>query len=110
QQLGIVRVMAITNPGSLGFEAIARLGITVAPGYKVTAIADALADDPAVTYLVLSASRYDIFCEVVCRNSDELSVVRDRVRAIKGVAHGKFLVYVTPPIYKPIPPATLGAP
>jgi Lrp/AsnC family transcriptional regulator for asnA, asnC and gidA len=110
QQLGVIRVMAITNPGSMGFETIARLGITVSPGHRILTFADALASEPTVTSLALSASRYDILCEVVCRDSDELSVVRDRVRALDGLERCEFFVYLAQPFYKPIPPARLRTP
>jgi Lrp/AsnC family transcriptional regulator for asnA, asnC and gidA len=110
QASGALRVMAITNPMSLGFEAIAKLGISVAPGHSVADVADVLADVEAISYVALTAGRYDLFAEAVCINSEELaSVIDNQVRVVPGVARYEAFIYLGLH-YKPLRPATLWEP
>jgi Lrp/AsnC family transcriptional regulator for asnA, asnC and gidA len=107
QDWGALRVMAITNPMSLGFEAIAKLGITVAPGYSVAEFADTLADVESTSYVALCAGRFDILSEAVCVTTEELaSVIDDEIRTIPGIARCEVFIYLGLH-YKPLRPATL---
>jgi DNA-binding Lrp family transcriptional regulator len=107
QRTGALRVMAITNPMSLGFEAIAQLGITVSAGTSMTAIADALSRVEAISYVALCIGRFDIFAEAVCVDSEELeSVIDDAVRSIPGVDRCEAFLFLGLH-YKPLRPATL---
>jgi Lrp/AsnC family transcriptional regulator for asnA, asnC and gidA len=105
QERNVIRVMAIVNPMSLGFDAIARFAITVAPGHDVSDVADALAATETISYIIVCAGRYDILAEAVCVDSDELADVLDDVRRIPGVARCETLLYLDLH-YKPIEPAT----
>jgi Lrp/AsnC family transcriptional regulator for asnA, asnC and gidA len=85
---GAVRVMAITNPRSLGFKTIAWLGIKAGPGARVDALAEHLVELPSIAYLVVCAGRFDIFAEAVCLdNADLARLLDEQVRSLPGVAH-----------------------
>ena len=92
---GAVRVIAITNPNSLGFTTVAWLGICVAPGASVRAMADELAALASVAYLVICAGRFDIFAEAICTDPDDLlRVLDDEVRPLAGIARLESFVYL----------------
>jgi len=58
-------------------------------------VADALAEIAEVTYVVITAGRYDIMAEVVCEGAEELlALVNDEVRAIPGVTHAETFTYL----------------
>jgi Lrp/AsnC family transcriptional regulator for asnA, asnC and gidA len=102
--------MAITNPLSHGLETIARLAITVSTGHTFDAVADALAEIEAVSYVAVCTGRYDIFCELLCVDVDELATVIDeRVRRIEGVERCETFMHLAPLHYKPLRPAMLRA-
>jgi Lrp/AsnC family transcriptional regulator for asnA, asnC and gidA len=84
---GAVRVMALTNPRSIGYKALAWICIAVAPGFKVGELADQLAMLPSITYLVICVGRFDILAEVVCRDNADLLEIMDReMRPVQGIA------------------------
>jgi DNA-binding Lrp family transcriptional regulator len=81
-----LRIMAITNPASLGFRTIAWLGITAAPGAAVTAVAERLAGVPSIAYLSICAGRFDLFAEAVCVDAqDLLRLVDEEIRPMEEI-------------------------
>jgi Lrp/AsnC family transcriptional regulator for asnA, asnC and gidA len=101
---GAVRIMAITNPQSLGYRTMAWLGVTVQTGTRVLVVAEALARVPAVTYVALCAGRYDMFVEVACRDDSELLTVLDEhVRTLPGLSRIETFSYLALR-YKPVLP------
>lgn len=74
---GLIRVMAITNPRSLGYEVTAWLAIGVAPGVAIGSVADRLSALPSVAYLSIVAGRHDLLAEVVCRDKAGLLALID---------------------------------
>jgi Lrp/AsnC family transcriptional regulator for asnA, asnC and gidA len=84
---GVVRILAITNPRSLGFGTLAWLGIVAAPGVRLEALADELASLGSIAYLAVCASRFDVFAEAICVDHDDLLRVIDKeVRSLDSVA------------------------
>jgi DNA-binding Lrp family transcriptional regulator len=82
-----VRVMALTNPRSIGYKTLAWLCIAVAPGFKAASLADRLATLPSITYLIICVGQFDIFAEVVCRDhADLLDLVDGAVRPLQGIS------------------------
>ena len=82
-----LRVMALTNPRSIGYKTLAWLCVSVGPAFKVGGVAERLATLPSITYLVICVGRFDIFAEVVCRDqSDLLELVDNEVRSLQGIA------------------------
>lgn len=92
---GAVRVIAITNPKSLGFTTVAWLGISVAPRAAVRTVADEIAALASVAYLVICAGRFDIFAEAICTDPDDLlRVLDDELRPLAGIARLESFVYL----------------
>lgn len=83
---GTMRVTAIANPRSLGFEMLGWIGIRLTPGPSIVKFAEALTSIPSITYVAVTAGRFDVLAEVVCRNlSDMLAVLDTQVRSLDGV-------------------------
>ncbi|HEY0486139.1 MAG TPA: Lrp/AsnC family transcriptional regulator [Mycobacteriales bacterium] len=81
---GLLQIVAVTDPLTLGFGVMASIGLTVAGDARV--VADALSDIDEVDYCVLTSGRYDVQLEVVCRDNEHLlTVINDRIRPVDGV-------------------------
>jgi Lrp/AsnC family transcriptional regulator for asnA, asnC and gidA len=101
---GLVRILAITNPRSLGFRTLAWLGIVAAPGVRLEALADELASIGSIAYLAVCVSRFDIFAEAICVDHDDLLRVIDReVRSLDSVARVEAFLCLDL-LYKRVPP------
>jgi Lrp/AsnC family transcriptional regulator for asnA, asnC and gidA len=102
---GTVRVMAITNPMTLGFETIALTGINVGNGESAEAVARRLAEVVQVSYIAMCAGRYEILAEFICLTLPELQqLLAEQVRQIPGVERAEPFVYLGLH-YKPLRPA-----
>jgi Lrp/AsnC family transcriptional regulator, regulator for asnA, asnC and gidA len=89
---GVVQVVGVTDPLAMGFQQPALIGLKVDPG-KLAAIADQIAALDEVTYVVITAGRYDLFCEVVCEDNDHLlRVLTDQFAGIDGIRSTETLV------------------
>jgi len=81
---GVLQIVAVTDPLTLGFGVMASIGVTVTGDAR--AVADALSEIAEVDYCVLTSGRYDLQLEVVCRDNEHLlAVINDRIRPVKGV-------------------------
>jgi DNA-binding Lrp family transcriptional regulator len=84
---GAVKVMCIANPLRLGFRSVCWIGMTAQPGARAVDIAEALTELPAVTYVAVTAGRFDVLTEVVCQHQEDLlALVDGSLRALPGVA------------------------
>ena len=91
---GVMQVVAVTDPATLGFAVQAMVAICVTG--DVRKVAAALEDLPEVEYVVITAGRFDLLVEVVCSDSHHLlAVVNDRMRSIKGVTSTEVFTYLT---------------
>jgi Lrp/AsnC family transcriptional regulator for asnA, asnC and gidA len=92
-EAGVVQIVAVTDPMQLGFERQALIGIK-ATG-DVNAVADALAQIPAVDYVVITAGSFDLIAEVVCEDDDHLlDLLSSRIRVLDGVVATETFVYL----------------
>lgn len=92
---GLVRIMALTNPQSLGYRTTAWLAISIGPGAAAGAVAERLATIPSITYVAVCAGRFDIFAEAVCVNTEDLLRLLDEdVRPLPGVQHVETSTFV----------------
>ncbi|MFE5096576.1 Lrp/AsnC family transcriptional regulator [Streptomyces sp. NPDC056638] len=81
----VVQVVGVTDPMTMGQQAVALLGLRI--GGDSRAVADELSRHDEVVYTVLTSGRYDLFAEVVCSSPrDLLDFINDIVRAVEGVA------------------------
>jgi Lrp/AsnC family transcriptional regulator for asnA, asnC and gidA len=106
---GVVRILGITNPRSLGFTTLAWLGIVAAPGVRLEALADELASLGSIAYLAVCASRFDVFAEAICVDHDDLLRVIDaEVRSLDSVARVEAFLCLDLH-YKRVPPISADA-
>lgn len=89
---GIVQIVGVTDPLAMGFQQPALIGMNVESG-RLSEIAEKIAELDEVTYLVITAGRYDLVCEVVCEDNDHLlRVLTERLADIGGIQSTETLV------------------
>ena len=82
---GVMQVVAVTDPLSLGLSTQAMVGITVSG--DVRTVAAAVAALVEAEYVLITAGRFDVLAEVLCEDNDALlTLVNDRILQIDGVA------------------------
>lgn len=90
---GVMQIVAVTDPLTLGFRRQALIGLRVEG--DLNAVADRLVDTPEVDYVVISAGSFDLLVEVVCEDDDHLfSLLNDKIRSIPGVRGTETFVYL----------------
>ncbi len=84
-EMGFLKVVAITNPLRMGYEAMAMIGIRT-DGKKMLEVAEKIAEFDEVVYLIVTSGRFDILVEVFCRNhADLLRFITEKLYSIEGV-------------------------
>jgi Lrp/AsnC family transcriptional regulator for asnA, asnC and gidA len=92
-EAGVMQVVAVTDPLTLGFGLQAMVGVEADGDLRSVAAALAVVDE--VSYVVVTAGRFDLLVEVVCRDNEQLlSIVNDVVRAIPGVRATETFTYL----------------
>jgi Lrp/AsnC family transcriptional regulator for asnA, asnC and gidA len=90
---GVMQIVAVTDPLTVGFPRAAMIGIRVEGDSEV--VADKLAGFTEVDYVVLTAGSFDILVEIVCEDDDHLlEIINKRIRAIPGVVTTESFVYL----------------
>lgn len=92
-EIGIVQIVAVTDPLRLGFQRQAMIGVRTEG--DIRAVAEALAAVDEVDYVVYTSGRFDLLIELVCEDDDHLlSVLNDKVRTIPNVRSTETFVYL----------------
>lgn len=91
-ELGVIQVVAVTDPTQVGFARQAMVGIHV-DGDPSAPVADleALVE---VEYLVSTAGTFDLLVEVVCEDDDHLLDLLARIRRVPGVRTTETFLYL----------------
>jgi len=90
---GVMQIVAVTDPTTLGFMRWAMVGLRV--DGDLSAVADQLAALPEVDYVVISAGSFDILAEVVCEDDGHLlRLLNDQIRSLPQVRHTETFVYL----------------
>jgi len=90
---GVMQVVAVTDPLTVGFNRQAMIGLRV--GGDLREVAAKLAQLPEVDYVVITSGRLDILLEVVCEDDEQLlQLLNDGIRAVEGVRDTETLVYL----------------
>ena len=90
---GVMQVVAVTDPLTLGFGLQAMVGLEVDGDLR--AVATKLAKVDEVSYVVVTTGRFDMLVEVVCRDSEQLlALVNDVIRAMPGVRSAEVFSYL----------------
>lgn len=84
-EMGVLKVVAITNPLRMGLKTMAMIGIRV-DGDKLLQVAEKIAAFDEVVYIVIVSGRYGILAEVFCRDhADLLTFLTEKLSRIDGV-------------------------
>src|SRR3954447_12861720 len=90
---GLMQIVAVTDPLTLGFARQAMVGVKVIGDLRV--VADQLAQIPEVDYVVICAGGYDLLVELVCTDDEHLlDLLNDKVRAVEGVTFTETFMYL----------------
>jgi Lrp/AsnC family transcriptional regulator for asnA, asnC and gidA len=90
---GIMQIVAVTDPLTLGFHRQAMIGVRVSG--DVRKVADHLSAVVAIDYVVLTAGTFDLLLEVVCADDEDLlALLNDTIRTAPGVQSTETFVYL----------------
>ncbi|WP_329015650.1 Lrp/AsnC family transcriptional regulator [Streptomyces sp. NBC_01601] len=90
---GVMQIVAVTDPLTVGFRRQAMVGVHVEG--DVESVADALSAMSEVEYVVMTAGSFDVLAEIVCEDDDHLlDVINRRIRALPGVRSTESFVYL----------------
>ncbi len=90
---GVMQIVAVTNPLTLGFQRQAMIGVR-ADG-DLRDVADRLADLDDVDYVVVTAGSFDILVELVAEDDEHLlRVLNEQIRKVPGVRDTETFVYL----------------
>ncbi|MGW3951969.1 Lrp/AsnC family transcriptional regulator [Streptomyces sp. NPDC004752] len=90
---GVMQIVAVTDPLTVGFRRQAMVGINVEGDAE--SVADALTAMSEVEYVVMTAGSFDILAEIVCEDDDHLlDVISKRIRVLPGVRSTESFVYL----------------
>jgi Lrp/AsnC family transcriptional regulator for asnA, asnC and gidA len=83
-EAGVVEIVAITDPLSIGFTVQAMVGLTI--DGDIEALSDEIGAREYAVYVVLTSGRFDLLVEVLCADNDHLVEVLSDLRALDGVS------------------------
>ncbi|MFF4652413.1 Lrp/AsnC family transcriptional regulator [Streptacidiphilus sp. ASG 303] len=90
---GVMQIVAVTDPLTVGFARQAMVGINVEG--DIDPVADALAALDEVDYVVATAGSFDLLAELVCEDDEHLlDLINKRIRALPGVRSTESFVYL----------------
>ena len=90
---GVVQIVAVTDPLTLGFRREAMIGLKVEGHLR--GVADKIAAIPEVSYVVVVSGSFDLLMEVVCEDDEHLlALLNDTVRSIPGVRSTETFTYL----------------
>jgi Lrp/AsnC family transcriptional regulator for asnA, asnC and gidA len=93
-KVGLIRVVAITNPLRMGYTTMTMIGIRT-EGEKMLSVAKKVAEFEEVIYLIVVSGRYDIIAEVVCRDhADLLRFLTEKLYRVDGVRESETFVHL----------------
>jgi Lrp/AsnC family transcriptional regulator for asnA, asnC and gidA len=92
QDTGVMQIVAVTDPLTLGFRRQAMIAIKTEGDLEK--VATQLAEMEEIDYVVITAGSFDILAEVVCEDDDQLLEILGRVRAVSCVISTETFVYL----------------
>ncbi len=91
-EAGVMQIVAVTDPLTLGFRRQSMIGIKCAG--DPARVADHLAGMEEIDYVVIIAGSFDLLIEVVCEDDDHLLDILRRVRMVPSVTSTETFVYL----------------
>jgi Lrp/AsnC family transcriptional regulator, regulator for asnA, asnC and gidA len=92
QDTGVMQIVAVTDPLTLGFRRQALIAIKC--DGDLEKLASHLADMNEIDYVVITAGSFDLLIEVVCEDDDHLLEILSQVRAVPSVTSTETFVYL----------------
>ena len=93
-ELGYLKVVAVTNPLMMGMRTMALIGIHT-DGHKMLQVADEISKIEDVVYLVIVGGRYDIICEVFCRDHEDLlKFLTEKLAKVDGIRETESFIHL----------------
>lgn len=92
QTRGVIQIVAVTDPVRLGYPIMAMLGVKI--GRAVDATAEKISQISSVDYTVITAGRFDVLAEVICRDSDHLLELSNEIRDVDSVTGVEVMTYL----------------
>ncbi|AJE84575.1 MULTISPECIES: Lrp/AsnC family transcriptional regulator [Streptomyces] len=93
QEQGVMQIVAVTDPLTVGLMRQAMVGITVEGDLEP--VADALSALDEVAYVVITAGSFDLLAEVICHDDEHLlEMITKRIRTLPGVRTTESFVYL----------------
>jgi Lrp/AsnC family transcriptional regulator, regulator for asnA, asnC and gidA len=92
QDAGVMQIVAVTDPLTIGFRRQAMIAIKTDGDLKK--VADQLADMDEIDYVVITAGSFDVLAEAVCEDDEHLLEILSRVRAVPSVTNTETFVYL----------------
>ena len=90
---GVMQIVAVTDPLTLGFRRQVMVGIKVEGDMRT--VAEKIAQIAEVDYVVMCAGSYDILAELVCTDDEHLlALLNEKIRSIDGVRSTETYVYL----------------
>jgi len=89
---GTLDIVAVTDPLRIGFTMQAMIGITT--NGDVVELSEQIGRFEPVTYVVLTAGRFDLLVEVLCTDNDHLLKVIGQLRGLDGVSSTETFTYL----------------
>jgi Lrp/AsnC family transcriptional regulator for asnA, asnC and gidA len=92
-EAGVIQVVGVTDPLTLGFARQALVGIRGSGDLRE--LAGRLAAVPEIDYVVICSGSFDILVELVCHDDEHLlTLMNDVIRTIPGVRETESFVYL----------------
>lgn len=92
--MGLLKVVAISNPLQRGFKTMALVGVRT-DGNKMLEVAEQVSKLKEVVYLVVVSGRFDIMAEIVCRDHEDLlKFITEKLYAIEGVREAETFMHL----------------
>lgn len=93
RETGVIQIVGVTDPLTVGFRRQALVGITVEGDLE--RVADKLVAIPEIDYVVMCAGSFDLLVECVCEDDDHLlRLLNGSIRSIPGVRATETFVYL----------------
>jgi Lrp/AsnC family transcriptional regulator for asnA, asnC and gidA len=107
----ILQIVGLVDPGSLGYNAPAVIGVSVNEG-DIEQIASDIAANPEVSYLIMVSGEFDLIVEVLCKDREHLAnFINYKLRKVTGVERTQtFMTLRTFKTAFGAPPIMLGPP
>jgi Lrp/AsnC family transcriptional regulator, regulator for asnA, asnC and gidA len=91
-EAGVMQIVAVTDPLTLGFPRQAMIGIKCAGDLET--VADELAAIDEIEYVVITAGSFDLLVELVCESDDHMLELLGRIRAVPTVTSTESFLYL----------------